>query len=201
MRRFAVGFCFIPVAVWAQPIPMTSEDVAPVLPGGEVVGAGVETGLDVTPTVVVNPAAPPVGTDHIDQVLATVSATISATTALVTSASLVTSPTGLDANPAANPADGMTSTTVQTSPTTMIQPPHADMASKAVVRVTGNAGAQDRVLQALRTMGLAATYTRLTVDGAEMAVPNANADTLAAQLHAKGLTAEMGADGAVEVRF
>jgi hypothetical protein len=83
----------------------------------------------------------------------------------------------------------------------MIQQPAINMASKATVRVTGNAGAQDRVLQALKAMGLAATYTRITVDGAEMAVPNANADTLAAQLHAKGLTAEMGSDGAVEVRF
>jgi hypothetical protein len=185
---------------------MTSEDVAPVSPSGAMGGAGLETGLAVTPTVVppaiVNSAAPPVGSDHIDQVLATVSATISATTALVTSASLVMSPTGLEASPTTNPVDGMTSTTVQTSPTTMIQrQPAADMAPKATVRVTGNAGAQDRVLQALRAMGLAATYTRLTVDGAEMAVPNANADTLAAQLHAKGLTAEMGSDGAVEVRF
>jgi hypothetical protein len=156
----------------------------------------------VTPAVVVNPVTPPAGPDHIDQVLATVSATISATTALVTSTSLVASPTGMEtASPTTNPADMMTSTTVQTSPVTLIQQPAADMAPKATVRVTGNAGAQDRVLQALKAMGLAATYTRITVDGAELNVPNANADTLAAQLHAKGLTAEMGSDGAVEIRF
>jgi hypothetical protein len=56
-------------------------------------------------------------------------------------------------------------------------------------------------MQALKNAGLPATYTRLTADGAEIGVANAEGDALSNQLRAKGMTAEMGADGAVEVHF
>lgn len=70
-----------------------------------------------------------------------------------------------------------------------------------VLRVNGNAAAQDRVMKALRAQGLPAVYSRITVEGAEMTVPNANADTLAAQLRTKGMAVDVNADGGVDVHF
>ncbi|HEX2859001.1 MAG TPA: hypothetical protein VHP58_02210 [Alphaproteobacteria bacterium] len=70
-----------------------------------------------------------------------------------------------------------------------------------VLRVNGNAAAQDRVMKTLRAQGLPAVYSRITVEGAEMNVPNANADTLAAQLRAKGMAVDVAADGGVDVHF
>jgi hypothetical protein len=71
-----------------------------------------------------------------------------------------------------------------------------------VVRVAGDIATQDKVYRALQKVdSRGVAYRRIALAEAEWQVTGLSADKLAAALQGQGLVAEVGADGAVVVRF